>query len=160
MIPMCNSSGVQQGWAIATAECDGDVTLEYYNTSGVLQGGTLPSGWQPCVQGVPGPAWAPSHTDIAYAASVDIDLSDTAFISIDNISGNLTLTGSGYTAGVTVKVRLVESGGSSRTISFPAAWHFVGPEPTNIGANKTALLELSCFGPAATDTLASYLVEV
>lgn len=159
MIPMCNSSGVQQGWAIATAQCDGDVTLEYFDTAGASEGGTLPAGWQPCVQGVPGPAWAPSHTDIPYAATVNIDLSDTAFMSIDDVTGNLTLTGSGYTAGVTVDLRVVESGGSSRTISFPAAWKFVGPKPTNIAGNKTALLQLKVFGTTASTTVANWEVE-
>lgn len=51
MQAMCNTNGALVGWATATVECDGSaVTLRYYNTSGVLQGTSLPSGWSTCRQ--------------------------------------------------------------------------------------------------------------
>lgn len=49
MTPMCSSvTGQLVGWASAVADCDGDISFEYHNTSGVSQGSTLPANWQPC----------------------------------------------------------------------------------------------------------------
>lgn len=50
MIPMCDSStGEVVGWSVAKVDCDGAaVTIEYYDTSGTLQGTTLPGGWTIC----------------------------------------------------------------------------------------------------------------
>lgn len=49
MTPMCSSvTGQLVGWAVGQSDCDGDVTIEYYNTSAVLQGSSLPANWQPC----------------------------------------------------------------------------------------------------------------
>lgn len=49
MTPMCSSvTGQLVGWAAGQADCDGVVTIEYYNTSGALQGSTLPANWTPC----------------------------------------------------------------------------------------------------------------
>ena len=52
------------------------------------------------------------------------------------------------------------AGGSTRTLSFPAGWRWVGSTaPANLAANKLALLRLECFGTADGDVLARYLVE-
>jgi hypothetical protein len=36
------------GWATARTDCDGNVTIEYFDTNGVSQGGTLPANWGVC----------------------------------------------------------------------------------------------------------------
>lgn len=50
MTPMCSTTtGQPVGWATATVDCDGTtVAIQYYNTSGVLQGTSLPADWQVC----------------------------------------------------------------------------------------------------------------
>lgn len=49
MTPLCSSAtGDLVGWATGRTDCDGDVTLEYFNTSGASAGTTLPAGWQVC----------------------------------------------------------------------------------------------------------------
>lgn len=49
MTPMCsNVTGDLVGWAGGTVTCDGVVSVEYFNTSGVSQGSTLPGNWEPC----------------------------------------------------------------------------------------------------------------
>lgn len=159
MVPMCNSSGVQQGWAIAVATCDGVVSLEYFDVDGASEGVSLPAGWIPCIQGEPGPEWSPVHTDIPYAASVNVDFQSSEYLSIDDVTGNLEFTGSNYTAAREITIRVVETGGASRVLTFVSAWEFVGAKPTTIGANKTALLILRCFGNTAASVVADWEVE-
>jgi hypothetical protein len=49
MTPMCSSAtGDLVGWGAGWTDCDGNVSIEYFNTSGVSQGGTLPANWEPC----------------------------------------------------------------------------------------------------------------
>lgn len=158
MIPMCNVSGVIQGWAIAVGDCDGTVTLGYYDEDGAFVDDELPAGWKPCIQGEPGPEWSPTHTDVAYAATVNIDFAAAEYISIDDVTGNLTFTGSNYAAPRHIRVRVVESGGSSRALTFPT-WTFVGTKPTAIAANKTGLLELISYGSSAASVVARWTVQ-
>lgn len=50
MTPMCSTvTGDLVGWGTGQVDCDGSaVTIQYYNTSGVLQGTSLPASWEPC----------------------------------------------------------------------------------------------------------------
>lgn len=162
MTPMCSSiTGSQVGWTVGTVDCDGStVSIEYFNTSGVSQGTTLPANWQPCIQGEIGPAWSPTLDIIPYAATVNIDFDDAEYISINDVSGNLTLTGSNYNAPRELVVRLVESGGASRTLTFPASWKFLGAAaPASLAANKTGILRLIGFDSNATGVMAIWTVQ-
>lgn len=50
--------------------------------------------------------------------------------------------------------------GSTRNLSFPAGWVWMGgSEPANIAANKTGLLRLGTMGAADADVIADYVVE-
>lgn len=155
---MCNASGVMVGWAIGTADCDGVISLEYFDEDGLTQGTSLPVGWKPCVQGETGPAWAPSHAAIPYAASVDIDFATDEFKTV-TVSGDITFTGSNMAAPAEIVVRLVESGSASRALTFPA-WTWVTIEPTTLAADSVGLLRLIAFGATAADVVASYEVAV
>lgn len=49
MTPMCSSvTGAFVGWGTGVADCDGNMSFEYFNTSGASQGTSLPANWQPC----------------------------------------------------------------------------------------------------------------
>lgn len=160
MTPMCDDTTFAQvGWAVAVADCAGNVILTYYDTSGVSEGSALPADWRPCVQGEPGPEWTPTHTDVPYAASVNIDFAGPEYISIDDVTGNLTFTGSNYTSARHVRIRVVETGASSRTLTFPGTWVFVGPKPVTIAANKTGLLDLISFGGSSSSVVANWEVQ-
>lgn len=161
MTPMCDeTTGAQVGWAIAVATCDGEVTLTYYDVDGVVEGTTLPTDWKSCLQGLQGPEWSPTHTTTNYAASIDIDFAGAEFVSIPNITGNLTVTASNYAAAKQIIGRFVETGGSSRTLTWPANWVWVGSAaPASIGANKTAKLTLVSFGITASAVLARWEVQ-
>lgn len=159
MTPMCNASNVQVGWATAVADCDGDVEIEYWNTSGVSQGASLPAGWKPCIQGEVGPEWAPAYDNITYAASVNIDFAAEEYVEID-LTGPLTLTGSNYNVPKTIYVLLKEVGSASRVLAFPSDWKFLGSvAPTTLASNKRGVLTLHCWGTAATDVTAVWEVQ-
>jgi hypothetical protein len=73
-------------------------------------------------------------------------------------AGTITVTGSAYTAGKSVTLR-VSNGGTARDISFPAGWKFVSFKPTSIAANKTGVLAVTSFGTAEADCVAAWAVE-
>jgi len=75
------------------------------------------------------------------------------------LSGDTTFATSQRYQGARAKVRIVADG-STRALTWPS-WKFVGAAagPANIAANKTATLQLECFGTAETDIAAYYVVE-
>lgn len=112
---------------------------------------------------------ATAETDIdaleAATLAVDTASSDTVNLNFSAdrlvkraVAGNVTFTGSNYTAGKSVTVRLVGDG-SSRDLSFPADWKFVSIKPTALAANKTGVLATTCFGSAASDVVAAWAFE-
>jgi hypothetical protein len=94
---------------------------------------------------------------LTYAASVAIDFSSNGFRTLA-LTGNVTFTTSNRASGRMVAVK-ISADGSLRTLTFPAGWTFVGSKPTDIAANKDAVLSVTCFGTADTDVLAAYSVE-
>lgn len=72
--------------------------------------------------------------------------------------GNVTFTGSNYTAGKSATVRIVP-GGSNRTLTFPSGWKFVSLKPASILSGKTAVLTATCFGATEANVVAAYAVE-
>ena len=65
---------------------------------------------------------------------------------------------SGRDLGRTVTVRVANK--STATVMYMnPCWKFIGEKPTTIGANKTALLSLMCFGSGESDVVAAYGVQ-
>ena len=73
-------------------------------------------------------------------------------------AGNVTFTGSNYTAGKSATVRIV-AGASNRDFTFPSDWKFVSFKPTSIIADKTGVLTATAFGTNEADVIAAYAVE-
>jgi hypothetical protein len=97
-------------------------------------------------------------TVIPYAASVALDFSTSGWKSI-SLTGNIAFTSSNLAADREIAVRIV-SDGSSRNLSFPVGWVFVGATaPASIAANKTAILSLRAFGSTDATVVASYVVQ-
>lgn len=155
---MCDDTMVFVGWATAVADCDGDITTEYFDVDGVSEGATLPTDWRPCIQGEEGAAWTPTHVGLTFTSPTDIDFSDGQFMSL-NVNGNLTLTGSGYAAGREVWLAVTETGGSARTITVPSGWVFVTSKPTSIAANKKILYHLIAYGATEASVVAAAQVQ-
>ncbi len=99
-----------------------------------------------------------STATITYAATTDLDLSATADLKTLALTGNVTFTTSNRASGRSLVLRIVADG-STRTLAFPAGWVFVTDKPTQIAANKTALLVLQCYGSNDSDIVASYAVQ-
>lgn len=94
---------------------------------------------------------------LTYAASTDLDFTDTEQRDLA-LTGNVTFTTSNKSSGMVMEIRIT-SDGSTRNFTFPS-WKFVGAAaPASIAANKTARLQLRCYGTADTDIVARYLVE-
>lgn len=113
--------------------------------------------WSPA-QGKP--IWRSGFQTVAYSAgstSIDVDAGIEQEISL---AGNLILGSlTNQNAGAHVDV-IIRADGSSRNLSFPADWVFVGAAaPASIAANKTGLLHLKTTGATDADVIARYLVE-
>jgi len=72
--------------------------------------------------------------------------------------GNVTFTGSNYTAGKSITVRVIASG-ANRNLSFPADWKFVSFKPSSLVNGKTGVLAVTCFSNNAADAVAAWAAE-
>lgn len=127
--------------------------------------------WRDEAENIERPFLLYADTDTtAYAASVDIAFTEDFRRQTISLTGDITLTGSGYALGRTREIRLVADG-TARTLSFPASWKFVtGPAPTQLGADQVGVLQLVCWGAnesdvaamwhAASDSKTSYVATV
>lgn len=98
-----------------------------------------------------------SRTALAYAATVNLNFG-RSFQSVA-LTGNVVFTTAGLVDGLHAFVK-VTCDGTLRTLTFPAAWKFVGGSaPANIAANKTAILELWCDGNADANVTARWSVQ-
>ena len=96
---------------------------------------------------------------LTYAATVNLDMEAlTGLYQTLTLTGNVTFTTSNRAAGRAVVIRLL-SGASTRNLTFPAGWVFLGAVPTTLAANKTAVLSVTFFGTADTDAVVAYAVQ-
>jgi len=86
----------------------------------------------------------PALTALTYAATTDIAFTAAPQARTLALTGNITFTGSGYSASREVNIS-VTGDTVARTLAFPAGWVFVGPKPTELGANKAAEFALICL---------------
>jgi len=99
---------------------------------------------------------------ITYAATIDLDMAALAggYRTI-SLTGNLDLTAANRAAGRQVTLRLL-CDATTRTLTFPAAWVFLGPagsKPSSLAASKTAVLSLTFYGVNNADCVAAYGVQ-
>ena len=96
---------------------------------------------------------------ITYGATVDLDMATLigVFRTI-SLTGNLELTTSNRASGRSVTLRLIADA-STRTLTFPAGWKFMGTKPADIAASKVGMLTVLFFGTADTDAVAAWGVE-
>ena len=90
--------------------------------------------------------------------SIDLDFADSMLATTATLTGNITFTGTGYAAGRSITIRVV-NGGTLRTIGFPAGWVFVGLKPTDIAANKTGVLTVTAFSTTEASCVATWVVQ-
>ena len=74
-------------------------------------------------------------------------------------NGDITITALNYTAGAT-KTLFITSDSSSRSLTFPSSWIWVGSKPTSIAASKTGVLTVTSLGTAEANAVASWVAQV
>ena len=98
-------------------------------------------------------------TDSTSSGTVTLDFDGGQLIQLTSaLGGDITFAASNMAAGKVLSVKMV-NGGSSRTLTFPTNWKFVGAKPTTIAASKTAVLALTAYGTAEADVVAAWAVE-
>jgi hypothetical protein len=75
-------------------------------------------------------------------------------------TGAVIFTGAGYSGslGSSIAVKLV-AGTTTRSLTFPTGWVFVGGKPTSLLANKTAVLTATSFGTTEAEVVASWVAQ-
>jgi hypothetical protein len=73
-------------------------------------------------------------------------------------TGAITFTGSNYSQGRSISVRIV-AGGASRNLTFPAGWVFVSIKPTSLASGKTGVLAITSFGTSEADCVAAWAAQ-
>ena len=91
--------------------------------------------------------------------SISLNFSGETGLYTRTAAGNITFTASNYRAGSIKTVRVIP-GGSSRNLTFPSSWVFVGVKPTSIAANKTGILTVTSFGTTEGDCVAAWAVQL
>jgi hypothetical protein len=99
-----------------------------------------------------------TSSTLTYAATTNLDCDGDGFQTL-SLTGNVTFTTSNRASGRSKTIRIVADG-SSRNLTFPAGWTFVGAAaPSSIAASKTAILTVTFFGTADSDAIAAYAVQ-
>lgn len=110
----------------------------------------------PGIQGPQGPAGSDSHSDLAYAASVELDFNHADNFHTVELAGNITFT-SANLASMREKIVRIIADGTDRVVTMPAAWHPIGDRidsATNtftVQANTHAMMSAKAFGVTDAD---------
>jgi len=99
-----------------------------------------------------------SPTTLGTTGTIALDFAGASLRTQAALTGNITYTGSNYANGRSITIRVI-NGGTTRTLTFPSSWVFVGSKPTNIVANKTGILTISCFGTTEGSCVAAWAVQ-
>lgn len=101
----------------------------------------------------------PSVLTLAYAASITLDF-DPALPPYQKVTlaGDLTLLSPSTNLGGGRALSLLIVGdGSTRNLTFPAGWSFLGSAaPATLAAGKKAVLSLTSYGALDADVIAAY----
>lgn len=99
-------------------------------------------------------------TGLGTTGTVNLDmtaLNDT--LQSIALSGNITFTTSNRGAGKHVTIKL--SAASTRTLTFPGTWVFIGAAaPASLAAGKTAVLSILGWGSNDSDIVAAYSAQI
>ena len=95
---------------------------------------------------------------LSNSGTLVIDLAGARLSSTEELTGDITFSTSNIAAGREVTIRVV-NGSTTRNLTFPADWVFVGSKPVDISANKSGILTVISFGSSNSDIIARWLVE-
>lgn len=99
-----------------------------------------------------------NHSTLTQASPTVIDFTGDPYRSV-TLSGAVTFESTNRAAARSIVVRLI-AGASSRNLTFPGGWKFIGAAaPTSLAANKEAILTITAFGTTENDVRAAYAAE-
>jgi hypothetical protein len=75
------------------------------------------------------------------------------------VTGNIDFSVFAYKTGAERTIRLVGDA-STRALTFPAGWSFLGTKPTELVANRVGVLSLRCFGSNEANCVAQWAASV
>jgi hypothetical protein len=110
--------------------------------------------------GPTGPEWSPTHSALAYSATVTPDFLGDNYKTVA-LSGNIDFTASSNRIDGGSVVIFVQCDGTPRNLVFNVGWKFFGAKPATIAAGKEGRLTITCKGGTAeTDIRAEWVVEL
>lgn len=92
---------------------------------------------------------------LATTGTVNLDFSSHPYRTQGALTGNITYTASNYAVGRSVTIRVL-NGSTTRTLTFPSTWVFVGGKPTSILASKVGVLTVTSFGTTEAMCVAAW----
>lgn len=104
------------------------------------------------------PNFRAETASLATTGTVALDLAGAMYKLQGPLTGDVTYTTSNRALGRSVTV-FVENDSTERTVTFPAAWRFVGVRPETIEANMLGVLTIVSRGTADSDVIAAWGVS-
>jgi hypothetical protein len=95
---------------------------------------------------------------VSYSATTTIDFTAADYKTV-TLAGNITFATSNLAAGRQSVVRIV-CDTSTRNLTFPGTWIWLGSIPTTIAANKNGILSLTSYGSTDAGVIAAYSVQL
>jgi hypothetical protein len=98
-----------------------------------------------------------TYAPLDYAANLTLDFGGES-VSLLNLTGSFTLAGTiNRGQGRSKRVFITNTTTAAVSLTFPAAWRFLGVVPTSLAAGKSAYLSLECVtGSSESDVVAGY----
>ena len=95
---------------------------------------------------------------LTWSSTVNLDFNLPPLQSV-SLAGDISFTTSNRFGGAVLRLRVV-SDNSTRQLSFPAQWVFMGgAAPSQISANKEIVFTITCFGTEESDVRVSYISQ-
>lgn len=102
-----------------------------------------------------------THDNMPYSAVRILNFRERDYRTL-LLDGNMIFGAQGHAPAKAVVVRIRNTSGvTSRNLSFPASWIFMGPAgaPSTIAPSRTGILSVTCFGTSDADVIAAWAVQ-
>jgi len=99
-----------------------------------------------------------NHSTLTEASPTLIDFTADPYRTL-TLTGAVTFSTANLSAARSVTIKII-AGASSRNLTFPGDWIFVGAAaPASLAANKIGILTVTCFGQNDSDIVAAYAAQ-
>jgi hypothetical protein len=136
----------------------GTITGSLTLTGSLALSGALTGTSSTFTQSLSAQNFVPAVSALGTSGTINLDFSGDGFRTQSALTGNVSYTGSSYAVGRSVTIRVI-NGSTTRNLSFPVNWVFLGIRPLSIAANKTAILTVTSFGTTEADCVAAWAIQ-